>query len=130
MDIVRWKLKEYLDRHDLSAYALTKTSELASNTIYTIVRGDTNQVRLETLAGLLSGLRKLTGEPVTFADVLEHVPASENEADTSRGEPAPWQSLVGLLKDPAFITSEPGEIDRDLGASLAREHLESLESKR
>lgn len=72
MDNVRWKLKAYLDKHNLSAYALTKAADLAPNTVYTIARGNTNQVRLETLAGLLSGLRKLTGGPVTFEDLLEY----------------------------------------------------------
>ena len=82
MDAVKWKLKEYLDRHELSVYALTKTSDLSPNTVYTIARGDTNQVKLETLAGLFKGLRKLTGEEVSFEDVLEHTPdAEEQELD-------------------------------------------------
>ncbi len=72
MDSVKWKLKEYLDSHKLTAYALTKSADLSPNTIYTIARGDTNQVRLETLASLLSGLRKLTGQEVSLGDVLEH----------------------------------------------------------
>lgn len=72
--MVRWRLKEYLEENDVSAYALTKVSELSPNAIYTIARGETNQVRLDTLAELLAGLRKLTGREVSLEAVLEFDP--------------------------------------------------------
>jgi DNA-binding Xre family transcriptional regulator len=77
MGKVKWRLKEYLDEHDVSAYALTKAATLSPNAIYSIARGETNQVRLETLEGLLTGLRKLTGEEVGFEDLLDYEPALE-----------------------------------------------------
>jgi transcriptional regulator with XRE-family HTH domain len=84
MSRVRWRLKEYLDEHGLSAYALTKATKLSPNAIYSIARGETNQVRLETLGGLLVGLRKLTGEDVSFDAVLEFEPGPEPLDDESQ----------------------------------------------
>ncbi len=94
MDSVKWKLKAYLEHHKLSAYALTKATDLSPNTVYTIARGDTNQVRLETLAGLLGGLRKLTGREVSLEDVLEHEYRPESEENALEREHALWESAL------------------------------------
>lgn len=101
MDTVRWKLKEYLAQHNLSAYALTKTARLSPNTVYTIARGDTNQVRLETLAGLLGGLRQLTGKEVQFSDVLEHEVVPEPAPTAAGGIEAEHHTWEGALLEPA-----------------------------
>lgn len=75
--MVRWRLADFLEDRGLTAYALGKASGTTRmNTIYRIARrGDEpTRVDLPTLALVLDGLRKLTGEPVNIMDVLEYVP--------------------------------------------------------
>lgn len=81
MDTVRWKLKDYLEQNDLSTYALVRASKLAPNTVYSLARGSTNHVRLNTIAGVLGGLRQLTGHEVTLTDILAHEVHDEPEED-------------------------------------------------
>ncbi len=69
--MLRWKLRDYLDSHGLSACALTRTADVAPNTVYTLARGDSERVSLEVLDKVLAGLERLTGEPVGVADLLE-----------------------------------------------------------
>jgi mRNA-degrading endonuclease toxin of MazEF toxin-antitoxin module len=71
VDTFRLKLKEYLDERGLSVYALIKASGLAPNTLYAIARGASGNARLDTLAGVLTGLRRLTGEDATLSDILD-----------------------------------------------------------
>lgn len=72
MDTVRWKLQDFLEEHNLTTYALVRASDLAPNTVYSLARGATKHVRLDTVAGVLGGLRRLTGQEVGLADILEH----------------------------------------------------------
>lgn len=102
---VRWKVKEFLDERGLSAYKLTKRTELSPNAVYGITRGETNQVRLDTLAGLLSGLRDLTGEPVSLEDVLEVVEVPEGL--TAAGVP-----YTGHQETDAILDEQPDIIER------------------
>jgi hypothetical protein len=81
VDTVRWRLKEFLKENGISTYALVHASDLAQNTVYAVVRGSTMHVRLDTLAGILGGLRKLTGRDVTLADVLVHEVTPDPGAD-------------------------------------------------
>ena len=69
--MVTWKLREYLDAHKVSAYALTKAADLAPNTVYALARGDQGRVDLTVLDKVISGLEQLTGQTVTFNDLLE-----------------------------------------------------------
>lgn len=69
--MLRWKLRDYLDSHGLSAYALTRTADVAPNTVYALARGDSERVSLEVLDKVLAGLERLTGRPVGVADLLE-----------------------------------------------------------
>ena len=109
--MVRWKLREYLKEHNLSAYALAKRTDLSPDTIYSIVRGEINQVRLDTLAALLSGLRDLTGEPVIFEDVLELVDVPENL--TAAGVPyTGHQETDTILDEQAEILERIQRLER------------------
>ncbi len=69
--MMRWKLRQYLDENELSAYALTKAADVAPNTVYALARGDQRRLDLEVLDKVLTGLEKLTGESVDVADLLE-----------------------------------------------------------
>jgi DNA-binding Xre family transcriptional regulator len=68
---VKWRVKEHLDRHGKTPYALWKASGLSRTTVYAITQGTPDRVDLETLNKLLSGLERLTGERAELTDVLE-----------------------------------------------------------
>ena len=70
MDTLRLRLREYLNERGLSAYALIQASGLAPNTVYAIARDSSGNARLDTLAGILTGLRRLTGAHVALSDIL------------------------------------------------------------
>ena len=77
MSVVRWKLAELLEERGLTAYALTKASGInRMSTVYRIAKRGSEPVRVDlpTLAAILDGLRKLTGEDVQITDILEYVP--------------------------------------------------------
>lgn len=116
MDTVNWRLKDFLKENGISTYALVEASGLAQNTTYALARGATQHVRLDTLAGVLTGLRKLTGKDVTLADVLIHEVAPDPEPD-----PVPEDDQDALLASGTADLSEalddlegnlpPGEVD-------------------
>ncbi len=76
MSEVRWRLKEFLEARNLTAYALSKAGGIQRmSTVYRIASSDApTRVDLPTLARVLDGLRKLTGEEVQLTDILEYVP--------------------------------------------------------
>lgn len=77
MSVVRWRLSSYLEERNLTAYALSKASGVnRMATMYRIAKAgsEPSRVDLPTLAAILDGLRKLTGEDVQIADILEYVP--------------------------------------------------------
>jgi hypothetical protein len=74
MDI-RIRLGSYLEEHGISAYRLaqeTKT-EAAPGTIYSLARGDSKRLDLQSLATVIGALERMTGETVNFDDLLEKV---------------------------------------------------------
>ena len=77
MSMVRWRLTDYLEANNLTAYALGKSiGGSRMNTIYRIARRGEEPTRVDflILASVLDGLRKLTGEDVQLTDILEYVP--------------------------------------------------------
>ena len=68
--MVTWKLRNYLDQHNVSAYALLKVTDLAPSTVYALARGDQTRVDLGVLDKVIGGLEALTGRAVTFDDLL------------------------------------------------------------
>lgn len=74
---MRWKLKEYLEAHNLTAYQLWKASGLSKTGLYNLVTPKGLEraagVEFDTLAKVISGLEKLTGKRVEPNDVLEVV---------------------------------------------------------
>ncbi len=69
---VRWKVKQYLTDHNLSAYRLEKESGLAHGTVYRLVNGSTVNLNAATLDATIKALRQLTGKHVDISDVLEY----------------------------------------------------------
>jgi len=72
---IRWKVKEYLAAHGITPYRLMKESGLAQGTVYRLVKGITHNLNTDTLDAAIHALRKLTGENVGIADLLEWEPA-------------------------------------------------------
>jgi DNA-binding Xre family transcriptional regulator len=105
---VRWKVKEVLNRHDITPYRLVKASGLAQATVYRLVNDDTAGLSTETLTVLLGTLRELTGEELGVADLLSYEDIREDE---TKG----WTdaSLADLSKELA-----------DLEADVPKEELE------
>jgi len=75
---IAWKLREYLDTHNLTPLTVETRAGLGRNSIYRLMRG-TGPERLDrsTLARLIGTLRDLTGELVTPNDLLEVVTTPE-----------------------------------------------------
>lgn len=84
--MVTWKLRDYLDQHEVSAYALTKAADLAPNTVYALARGDQGRVDLAVLDKVIGALEQLTGQRVTFDDLLER---ETEEYEFGDDEPIP-----------------------------------------
>ena len=69
---VRWKVKEYLEAHEITPYRFWIESGLAKGTAYRLVNGDTNNLNTDTLDATVKALRTLTGESVSISDLLEY----------------------------------------------------------
>jgi len=78
--VLRLKLKDFLEAHDLSAYQLAQeVSGVGAQTVYSIVRGD-RKPSWESLDSIVSALCRLTKRPVRIQEIVEHV-EGENNAD-------------------------------------------------
>ena len=86
MSMVTWKLRDYLDTHNVSAYALSKSTDLAPSTVYALARGDQGRVDLAVLDKVLAALEQLTGQTVTFNDLLEREATAQDDADAALAE--------------------------------------------
>jgi DNA-binding Xre family transcriptional regulator len=128
MDTVKWKLKEFLEQHNLSAYQLVDKAHggLSRTGVYRLTDSDVSGVRFESLAAIIPALRELTGEEVQIGDLLEYV--GEPPAPDARR--SAWRRLRGALDDP----DSPGDVaerhDHYLGEALHQEHQEGVEGKR
>jgi transcriptional regulator with XRE-family HTH domain len=80
---MRWRLKEYLDEHGLTPFALVTASGLSTATVYPIARGKAERVSLETVQRIADTLQAMTGENVTLNDlfVLDTPPTAEPGAE-------------------------------------------------
>lgn len=72
---VRWKVKDLLLRHDITTYRFWMESGLAKGTAYRLINGDTVNLNADTLDATIRALRRLTGESVSVADLLEYIEA-------------------------------------------------------
>jgi hypothetical protein len=78
MGRLRWRLREFLDEHGLSAYALVKELDSVTRapTIYRLAKEgvDVHKLDLGVAAIIMEALGKLTGKTVTPNDLLEFDP--------------------------------------------------------
>lgn len=115
---VAWKLKELLERHDLSVYALAEQmggpSGGASKRpgLYAITSPDPakrpNRVSFELLSELLTALGELTGQDHAIPDVLEFTPDRPRAPLWSEGIWGGGDILADLLDRPV-----PGAADEE-----------------
>lgn len=111
MDTVRWKLRDFLEQNNLTTYALVRASDLAPNTVYSLARGATKHVRLDTVAGVLGGLRRLTGHEVGLSDILVHETQPEPEEDDQDLLLASGTDDLQATLDDLESDAAPGEVD-------------------
>jgi DNA-binding Xre family transcriptional regulator len=138
MSTAHFKLEPILRRHNKSVLALARASGLAKTTVYNIVNNKAKAVELETLGKLVDGLERLTGQPVTFNDVLEREPPKRNpllEELLKDAKPFDWEEMKKSI--PEWTPEERAEnerfmealeqqraIDRELSHKRDRELLE------
>lgn len=106
--MLKWKLRDYLDEHDLSAYALTKAADVAPNTVYALARGDSERISLDVFDKVLMGLEKLTGHPVSVSDLLER----STSEDTSKRLTAAGVPYTGDRETDAVLDEHPDILER------------------
>lgn len=70
---MKWKIRSYLESHNLTPYRLWRESGLAQRTVYTLAHDKGDRADLGTLGTLIATLEKLTGETLTPNDLLEVV---------------------------------------------------------
>jgi DNA-binding Xre family transcriptional regulator len=77
--VIRLRLKEVLQKHDLTSYRLEQSVEgLAAVTIRKVVAGERNP-SFETLEKILETLATL-GVNVSLCDLLEYIPEKPSES--------------------------------------------------
>lgn len=70
---MKWKVKDLLEQHGKTPYALWKASGVSRTTLYAITGGKMDGLHFDTLDKLIRGLEALTGQTITPNDVLEVV---------------------------------------------------------
>ncbi len=68
--MIVWRLKNTMDRLNVSRYALAKTSGITINTIRSMYAGAPQRTDFRVIDQVIVTLRELTGADVTLADVL------------------------------------------------------------
>jgi predicted transcriptional regulator len=69
---IQWKLRGYLEAHNITAYKLAQAAQIAPPNIYRMLRGaGPKQFDREVLGRIIRALRDLTGKHVSVSDVLE-----------------------------------------------------------
>ncbi len=69
--MVHWTLKETMDTHGVTRYALQKEANLAMNTLRGMYDGTTRRPDLEAIDKVINKLREMTGKDITLTDVLK-----------------------------------------------------------
>ena len=100
MSTTQWKLADTLRRHHKSALALARASGLTKTTVYNILHNKSKAVELDTLGKLLVGLEALTGERMSFDDLLgRQAPSASLDALFQGAKPLHWPNLDPLIPD-------------------------------
>ncbi|UWX64725.1 helix-turn-helix domain-containing protein [Deinococcus rubellus] len=69
--MVSWKLKNTMDAHSITRYALQKESGVAMNTLRGMYDGTTKRPDLEVLDSVIRALRQISSKEITLANILE-----------------------------------------------------------
>ena len=75
MSGLRWKLKEFLELNDVSAYSVAKETGLSLPSIYRLTNNHARTIQFDTLEAIMATLEKKTGKPVQLTDLLEFDPS-------------------------------------------------------
>jgi hypothetical protein len=86
MGMLKFSLKPFLERHQITAYQLVQATKgkLSESTVYGMSRKALQRVDLGSAGVIIEALRELTDEPVQFQDLLEDSDVS-NEAIQKSG---------------------------------------------
>ncbi len=74
MPDLRWKLKEYLEQNEVSAYSVAKETGLSLPSIYRLTNNHSRYIQFDTLISIMITIEKKTGKPVAVSDILEYSP--------------------------------------------------------
>jgi DNA-binding Xre family transcriptional regulator len=69
---MRWKLQEFLEKHNITVYALAKETTIARNTLYNLTNKAPARIDLETLNELIPALERVTKKRVELTDLLDY----------------------------------------------------------
>ncbi len=69
---MKWKLPEFLNKHNITVYKLAKETTIARNTLYNLTNKTPIRIDLETLNALIPALERMTGQRVELNDLLEY----------------------------------------------------------
>lgn len=122
---LRFNLGSYLQRHQITAYRLVQEVEgrVAPNTVYALARKPAQRIDLNTVSEVLGALKRLTGQPVGLADVIEDMP-EPTKADLSHlsadpGRPTYDPSKAKVFKYGGYrVAIGPGPSAEDIVAEL------------
>ena len=73
MVIVRWRLKQFLEREGITQYQLMKLAQgrVSKNTIGSAVRNELNGVQFSTLAAIIEVLESHLERQISITDLIE-----------------------------------------------------------
>ena len=77
---LRWKLKEVLEKADITPYRFIQESGLSASTDYRITGGRTEGVQGKVLDDILGTLHRLTGKAFGPSDVIHWQPENFSHA--------------------------------------------------
>lgn len=92
--LMKWVLKDYLNRHEVTPYQLAKATGLSVNTVYPLARGEAQRISLDTLQTVLDALDGLTGDRVELADLLER---SQKPLDLAEAGLEDWAAALAEI---------------------------------
>jgi DNA-binding Xre family transcriptional regulator len=71
MPELRWRLKEFLEEHEISAYSLAKDSSLSLPSVYRLTNNHSRYIQFDTLETIVATLERKTGKSIQLTDLLE-----------------------------------------------------------
>lgn len=70
----RWTLKDTMDAHGVTRYALQKETGLAMNTVRSMYEGTPTRIDFPVIEKIIVGLGKITGKKISPDDVFTWEP--------------------------------------------------------